>query len=123
MPGFLHYYYDCHFFPIGELLAKLRKEHERCLQIKSERMDIYIEAVQNEIRGLVDQMFIGALELDMPYFSALRSVIMVEALLLQLEKIYKQIINKYMKFEPLYKKCEQWMAIHFSHFDNQIYEV
>jgi len=91
----------------GTLCIELRKEYERCVKIKMENMQKYIENVRDEINVYCQKMFIGSKELHA--LDMLRSTNFNEDLLQLHEQKLEDLKFKYEENESLYEKCGRWI--------------
>lgn len=91
-----------------ELLAELEREHERCVEIKMENMQKFIEAIRVEIRHMCQRMFIGDREVKKMNQEYLCSTDYTEQLLTTHEEKLEDLKFRYEECQALYEKTTQW---------------
>jgi hypothetical protein len=96
--------------PKRTLVHELRKEHERCVQIKMENMQKFIEGVRVEILALCEKMFIGSKERKL-MDHLFKSVRYDEDLLKQHEEKLEDLQFRHTESEGLYEKTAKWMDL------------
>ena len=96
--------------PKRTILHELRKEHERCVQIKMENMQKFIEGVRIEILALCEKMFIGVKEMKL-MDHLFKSVKYDEDLLKQHEEKLEDLQFRHTESEGLYEKMAKWIEL------------
>ena len=91
-----------------QLVAELEKEHERCVQIKMENMQKFIEAIRVEIREMCQRMFIGDKEIKKMNQDFLCSTEYTEQLLTVHEERLEDLKFRFEECQALYEKTTEW---------------
>lgn len=93
------------------LISELTKEYDRCVQIKMENMQKFIESIRVEIKELCSKMYFGDKELKALTKDLLSSTDYTEQLLTRHEEKLEDLKFRYEEFEALYEKVGKWMKL------------
>ena len=93
------------------LIEQLHHEYERCVQIKMENMQKFIESIRVEVRQLCDQLFLGKNEMSQMEAKFLKSTDFTEALLTEHEEALEDLKFRYTESQALYEKTAKWIEL------------
>jgi hypothetical protein len=93
----------------------LREEHERCVKIKLENMQKYIENVRSEINSILGHMHMGTK--DIHEIRILRETNFTESLLDSHEKLLEELKFDYEENREFYEKCAKWLELWAAYVD------
>ncbi|CAF1006146.1 unnamed protein product [Brachionus calyciflorus] len=94
-----------------ELVNELEREHERCIEIKMENMQKFIEAIRLEIREMCQKMFIGDKEIKKMNQEFLGLTEFTEQLLTIHEEKLEDLKFRYEECQNLYEKTTEWTQL------------
>jgi hypothetical protein len=92
------------------LIVELRKEYERCVQVKNENMQKFIEKTRSEIKSLCDKMYFGKEEMKQIEQSLFRhNTHFNDELLQQHEAKLEDLKYAYAESSELFEKTTKWI--------------
>lgn len=94
-----------------ELVSELEAEHERCVAIKMENMQKFIEAVRIEIREMCQKMFVGDKEIKQMNKEFLCESQFTEELLCIHEEKLEDLKFRYIECQKLYEQTSEWTKL------------
>lgn len=93
------------------LVVELRKEYERCVQIKCENMQKFIEKTRHEIREICEGMYYGPEELNELDDELFRHNVYTEELLTAHEEKLSDLNFRLDEQRELFEKTAQWIKM------------
>lgn len=94
-----------------ELVSELESEHERCVAIKMENMQKFIEAIRVEIREMCQKMFIGDKEIKKMNQEFMCLSEFTEELLTIHEEKLEDLKFRYIECQKLYEQTSEWSKL------------
>ena len=93
------------------LIEQLQTELDRCVQIKMENMQKFIESIRVEVKQLCEQLFLGKEEMRKMEAKFLKSTDFTESLLTEHEEALEDLKFKYAESQALYEKTAKWIEL------------
>ncbi|RNA45060.1 regulator of cytokinesis 1 isoform X1 [Brachionus plicatilis] len=94
-----------------ELVAELEREHERCVAIKMQNMQKFIETVRLEIRHMCSKMFVGDKEVKQMNQEFMCLDEYTEDLLAVHEEKLEDLKFRYIECQKLYEQTAEWTGL------------